>query len=63
MHKIIILLFNYTSLKDWTLQIEKPTSEDNGLYECQVSSTPKKSLFVQLNVVGKFKMNLAIELI
>lgn len=38
---------------DWTLKIRYPVKEDEGIYECQVSTVPKISLKVQLNVVGK----------
>lgn len=39
---------------DWTLQISYPQKSDAGTYECQVAALPKMSLFVELNVVGKF---------
>lgn len=40
-------------LQDWTLQIKYVQKRDAGLYECQVSSHPPTSIFIQLNVVGK----------
>ncbi|CAM1311520.1 Uncharacterised protein g5717 [Pycnogonum litorale] len=36
---------------DWTLEIQYPEKSDAGIYECQVSTVPKMSLKVQLNVV------------
>lgn len=36
---------------DWTLQVKYPQSKDGGVYECQVSTVPKMSHFVTLNVI------------
>lgn len=36
---------------DWALQIRYAQLNDQGLYECQVSSDPKMSLFVRLRVL------------
>ncbi|XP_053203791.1 hemicentin-1-like [Panonychus citri] len=36
---------------DWSLQIGYTSKSDAGIYECQVSTRPPKSLFVNLNVV------------
>lgn len=38
----------------WTLQIKYVQARDGGLYECQVSTEPKMSHFITLNVVGKY---------
>lgn len=35
----------------WTLQVKYVQARDAGLYECQVSTEPKMSHFIQLNVV------------
>lgn len=40
--------------QDWTLQIKFVQMRDAGLYECQVSSHPPTSIFIDLKVVGKF---------
>lgn len=40
--------------QDWTLQIKYVQKRDAGLYECQVSSHPPTSIFIQLNVVGQY---------
>lgn len=37
----------------WTLQIKYVQGRDAGLYECQVSTEPKISARVDLQVVGK----------
>ncbi|XP_017784000.1 PREDICTED: lachesin [Nicrophorus vespilloides] len=37
--------------EDWTLQIKYVQQRDAGIYECQVSSHPSTSIFIQLNVV------------
>ncbi|XP_022238579.1 zwei Ig domain protein zig-8-like isoform X1 [Limulus polyphemus] len=36
---------------DWMLQVKYPQRDDAGQYECQVSTVPKKSLFITLNVI------------
>lgn len=46
----------YTSIHmddsdDWTLEIKYTQKKDAGIYECQVSTEPKMSLAIQLNVV------------
>ena len=37
----------------WKLQIKYVQARDAGQYECQVSTEPKMSHFIMLNVVGK----------
>ncbi|XP_066139234.1 limbic system-associated membrane protein-like isoform X1 [Euwallacea fornicatus] len=41
----------FLAFQDWTLQIKFVQQRDAGLYECQVSSHPATSIFIQLNVV------------
>lgn len=36
----------------WTLQVKYVQARDEGDYECQISTEPKTSHFVHLNVVG-----------
>lgn len=38
----------------WTLQIKYVQARDGGKYECQVSTEPKMSHFITLNVVGEY---------
>lgn len=48
--------FQTTHHKDtdeWTLHIKWAQLRDAGMYECQVSTQPVKSFYVNLNVVGK----------
>lgn len=40
--------------EDWTLQIKYSQARDAGLYECQVSTQPHRSQFIQLNVIGNW---------
>ncbi|XP_003745126.1 lachesin [Galendromus occidentalis] len=44
--------------ESWALEIKYPQQKDSGMYECQVSTLPKISRFVSLDVVvGKAKIN------
>ena len=38
----------------WTLKIQDVTKSDQGLYECHISSTPKKTKHYNLTVIGKY---------
>ncbi|KFB39197.1 AGAP008734-PA-like protein [Anopheles sinensis] len=40
-------------LGHWALRIKSVRTEDEGLYECQLSVHPVQSVFVELTVVGK----------
>jgi len=39
---------------DYALMIKYPQHRDQGVYECQVSTTPHLSHYIHLRVVGKF---------
>lgn len=39
---------------DWVLQIKWAQKRDAGMYECQISTQPVLSYFVNLNVVGEY---------
>ncbi|KAF2895877.1 hypothetical protein ILUMI_10300 [Ignelater luminosus] len=39
---------------DWTLHIRYAQLKDSGLYECQVTTHPASSLFVELELVGRY---------
>ena len=40
--------------EDWTLHIKWAQKRDAGMYECQISTQPVRSFFVNLDVVGEF---------
>jgi hypothetical protein len=40
-------------LGNWALRIKSVRKDDEGLYECQISSHPPQSIFVDLRTVGK----------
>ena len=40
---------------EWLLRISNAQMRDEGVYECQVSTQPVRSLFVNLRVVGKLE--------
>lgn len=39
-------------LTDWSLQIHSVRADDEGVYECQVGTTPHINRFIYLTVVG-----------
>uniref|UniRef100_T1IWH4 Ig-like domain-containing protein n=1 Tax=Strigamia maritima TaxID=126957 RepID=T1IWH4_STRMM len=49
--------YHLATADDWTLQIRYTQLKDAGAYECQVSTEPKMSLVITLNVVGKCLRN------
>lgn len=57
-----ILIEHARHLQNWGLVIKHVKLEDAGLYECQVSTHPTTSIFLELKVTGKeeFKINLII---
>lgn len=48
--------FLVESTDTWTLQVKYVQARDAGQYECQVSTEPKMSTFITLNVVGKLNL-------
>lgn len=40
-------------LGNWALRIKNARKEDEGLYECQISTHPPQSIFIELRIVGK----------
>ena len=44
--------------QDWGLEIHSSQPRDSGIYECQISTTPHRSLFVHLRVVGKLAISM-----
>ena len=42
------------STGDWVLLVEWVQERDGGVYECQIGTTPPRSHFVTLHVVGKY---------
>lgn len=42
------------STETWNLQVKYVQARDEGQYECQISTEPKMSKIVNLNIVGKF---------
>ncbi|XP_063928934.1 protein sidekick-like isoform X1 [Zophobas morio] len=62
-HILTVSSYTYTSdqrfqahhtkdTQEWTLQIKWAQKRDAGIYECQISTQPVRSYFVNLNVVG-----------
>jgi Immunoglobulin I-set domain len=47
--------FHVESTDTWTLQIKYVQARDAGQYECQISTEPKMSHFITLNVVGEWE--------
>ncbi|XP_055939923.1 uncharacterized protein LOC129969387 isoform X1 [Argiope bruennichi] len=72
LHVLTVGRFTYTSDQrfqtihlensdDWTLQVKYPQSKDGGVYECQVSTVPKMSHFVNLNVIDRSQLSGKLE--
>lgn len=43
---------------NWALRIKSARKEDEGYYECQISTHPPQSIFVELRIVGEWKIEL-----
>lgn len=56
-HEIFLLspwqVFHPPETEDWFLEISSVTYRDSGVYECQVSTSPKVSLPIRLTVLGE----------
>lgn len=50
---MVVQAFLVEATDTWTLQVKYVQARDAGQYECQVSTEPKMSHFITLNVVGK----------
>lgn len=50
---VLLLKHVYLIFQNWGLQIHKVLKTDAGMYECQVSTHPPTSIFVELKVIGK----------
>ncbi len=48
-------------VETWVLRIRPVRVEDEGVYECQVSTQPLSSFFIHLKVVGKGSLMLRDE--
>lgn len=46
--------------EEWVLQIKWAQKRDGGMYECQISTQPVKSFFVNLSVVGKYLFSILL---
>lgn len=43
----------------WTLQVKYVQARDEGEYECQISTIPKKSHIIKLNIIGESRRTLS----
>lgn len=50
---VLLLKHVYLIFQNWGLQIHKVLKTDAGMYECQVSTHPPTSIFVELKVIGE----------
>ena len=48
-----VKVFHENGSTEWRLSINPVEVEDDGLYECQVSTTPHTSHFIAIQVIGK----------
>ena len=73
LHILTVGLYTYTAdmryqsiynpdRDEWILQIKYVQKRDSGRYECQISTQPVRSFFVQLEVVGKYVQLLLFKL-
>lgn len=61
-----MFLFSYSSddrfmvehtrhLGNWALRIKNARKDDEGIYECQLSTHPPESIFIELRIVGELE--------
>lgn len=55
-HRMLNQVNRPKNSSNWTLQIKYPQLRDSGVYECQINTEPKMSLFYTLQVVGECKV-------
>lgn len=41
-------------LGNWALRIKNARKDDEGIYECQLSTHPPESIFIELRIVGEY---------
>lgn len=42
-------------LGNWALRIKNARKDDEGIYECQISTHPPESIFIELRIVGELE--------
>ena len=47
---------SFSASGDWTLKVRFVQAEDEGDFECQLSTSPKLSKTFRINVVGEYKV-------
>jgi hypothetical protein len=44
-------------LGNWALRIKNARKDDEGIYECQLSTHPPESIFIELRIVGELEFS------
>lgn len=50
-------------LGNWALRIKNARKDDEGIYECQLSTHPPESIFIELRIVGELELFRPVELV
>lgn len=50
-------------LGNWALRIKNARKDDEGIYECQLSTHPPESIFIELRIVGELEFFRPVELV